>query len=261
MLSSFSLEILVLACAGLLCALIILLVWQITTVRRANKLTFPAYEYVMQRTEHDSAQIINEAKKKAEAMLAEAEKSGQIVVREHAAKAEKLTAQLEKEISKQAEAMRKSLARALEDAAHSLNGSFAALESNVTAQQEQVLKEFNEANESLLQLVEKANREASKSIDGLSAKIGSAGEDIEKQLDMMRESGQSQLSGYFDSLKEAADAEVQAYEALRKKVVDDHIETIVEQIVMKVLQVQLPASEHGSLVRKALEEAKSQHLL
>jgi phage-related protein len=246
---------------GLLVAMIILLVLQVRTTRQVNKLTFPAYEYVVRQAEHDAETIVSDARKNALDIITKAELTGHEVIQEHTTMAEKMSAEFRVEMSKQVEAMTHSF----QDVANTESGLFKEalieMKSEVEEQKGQMLKSIGEANQSMVHLMGKAKHESSNSLVEISGKIEDLGSGMVKHLQTIREQIEQDSSSFFKNLKDEVRVQAEEYEQSRKKIIDIHIEQIVEQIVRQVLHVQLPVEQHGDLVRKALEEAKSRKVL
>jgi F0F1-type ATP synthase membrane subunit b/b' len=259
--SLFTVELLIGTFLGLLLAMVILLVLQIRTTNKVNKLTYPAYEYVIEKAEHDAQKVLAEAQHKAQSIMAEAEQAGAKTLADYATQADEIHKQYSAALNTQTD----SIAHAMQDVRTEETAALKKLtdsaEDVIEAQEDRVVQNVEKTNQSIQQIVANTEKEASESIAQLEERIDSVGDMLETKLKASDTAGQEQLTKHLASLQATAEKQVEAYTESRIKLLDAHVEQLVESVVLKVLHTQLPVSGHSELAFKALKEAKAQNIL
>jgi|GEM_PF-1897614 len=259
--TSLPLEFLIGAFIGLLIAMVVLLVLQVRTTNQVNKLTFPAYEYVIKKAEHEANAIVQKAQQKAQSIITDAEKAGHAAISEYTNQATQIHEQYRDSVQEQTEGIMSALREVSEVQTHAVEKLTKTAQEGVTAQQNEVTQHVTQTNEKIAHTISQIETDSQAQMKALREEIGSIGKTLTDQLQKVEVSGEQQIAAHVASLQHAADAHIEAYEVSRKKLMDRHIEQLVESVVMKVLHTQVPISEHASLAREALEEAKAKHIL
>jgi vacuolar-type H+-ATPase subunit H len=257
----FGFEILVGVFTGVLLATIVVLVVQIRSTSQVNKLTFPAYEYAMKKAEYDAETLIADARKSARTIITDAEQAGHETISGYTTQATEIHEQYKELLAGQTKSIANSLQEVSDRQVHALEEIVASTEGSISVEQKKIGDSVLRTNESITKTAQQIEHTAHESILALQTNIEKVGKDLEKQLHTIETSGEEKLAAHLDAMQKTADAHIATYEASRTKLMDAHIEQLVESVVSKVLHTQLPVSEHASLARAALEEAKSKHIL
>ena len=259
--SYFTVELLIGTFLGLLLAMVILLVLQVRTTNKVNKLTFPAYEYVIEKAEHDAEKILQEAQHKAQSIIAESEQAGAKAIADYTNQAKEIHAEYSGALRAQTKSLEQEMHDMSDDEQAALQKVTDAAEDIIESQEKSILANVAKTNQSIEQLTAKTEQEANESIEHLEEHIEEVGDMLEAQLKATDTAGQALLKNHVASLQDQADKQVAAYTEARIKLLDAHIEQLVESVVLEVLHTQLTPSEQASLAFKALKEAKEQHIL
>jgi len=259
--SYFTVELLIGTFLGLLLAMVILLVLQVRTTNKVNKLTFPAYEYVIEKAEHDAEKILQEAQHKAQSIIQEAQQSGAKTIADYTSQAKEIHSEYSSALHAQTESLEDVMHDVSRKETASLKQVTDAAEDIIEAQEKSILANVAKTNQSIEQLAAKTEQEATESMAHLDEHVEEVGDMLEAHLKATDTAGQALLKNHVASLQGQADKQVAAYTEARIKLLDAHIEQVVESVVLEVLHTQLTPSEQASLAFKALKEAKEQHIL
>lgn len=257
----FGFEILVGIFIGVLVATIVVVVIQIRTTSQISKLTFPAYEYAIKKAEAEADAIVIDARKKARGVMIEAEKAGQAMVGTYDTQANGIQKKYEAALARQTEKVVKEFHDGAAEQVQKLYTVTSTAERAITTEQKKVTDNVTRINASLEEVATKAEHRTQEVITALDKRLERVGIAIEASLKETQEGGAKKLQEHLASLQGVADEHLEVYAASRKRLLDAHIEQLVDAVVMKVLHTQLPVSTHGSLARDALKEAKSKHIL
>lgn len=257
----FGFEILIGIFVGVLIAAIVVLIMHIRTTSQMSKLTLPAYEYAMKKAEYDAESIVSEAKKRARQIIADAEKEGHKTISGYTNQAAEIHKKYREVIAIQTDSIGQALHKASDVQVQALEKVIASADGIIKGEQKKILDSVAGTSKHMAQMADEAQKKAQGTMEGLQQSIDEAGKKIQVQLERAEKKGEEKLAKHLDSLQGVADAHIDKYEESRKKLVDAHIEQLVEAVAMKVLHTKLPVTEHTSLAREALEEAKSKHIL
>lgn len=257
----FSVELLAGTFVGLLLAMLVLLVLQVRTTSQVNKLTFPAYEYVIKKAEHDAHLLIQEAQQKADTIIVDAKKAGHATIREYTNQATQIHEEYKDAVARQTAHIGATLHEVSDAQTIALQNLTGAAASMIASQQQEVVAHVKKTNTALAAASADVEKEVLEVARALHARITGVGESIETQLREVDTLGKAQLATHLASLQTAADEHIAVYQDARMKLLDAHVEQLVESVVVQVLHTQLPVAEHASLARTALEEAKAMHIL
>ncbi len=256
-----SVEVLVGTFLGLLIAMVVLLVLQIRTTGQVNKLTFPAYEYVIKKAEHDATKIIEAAQAQARTIVTAAEQSGQATIADYTNQATEIHAQYRAAITEQTQSIANTLSHTSATQTDAVRALTDATRGVITAQEEQIRTHTKSSAAAIDALVGTIEHETTTALSTLITRIETIGQTLEATLHDASVVEQAALAAQLTAMQAAADAQVKTYQAARMKLLDVHIDQLVESVVQKVLHTQLPVAEHTSLARAALTEAKTQQIL
>jgi F0F1-type ATP synthase membrane subunit b/b' len=256
-----SIELIAGVLVGLVIATVIMLVLQIRNSVQINKLTFPAYEYVVKQAEHKANEIISLAQKEAREIIAEAEKSGQKAFTTYNQTA--VTTQ-EKYVGTLA-TLSSSLSEKLTELAqkggeHLLSVTTQSTET-ITAREKAIATAFDGSLAQLHELAQVLKEKSAHALLQIDGEVASVFTKLGTSLAERDESYKKQIDTHLTTALTRAEEEIGAYKKARLSLLDTHIERLVEEVTAKVLVTSLGTKEHAELARKALAEAKEHNLL
>jgi len=257
----FGFEVLIGIFVGVLLATIVVLVMYVRTTSQVSKLTFPAYEYAIKKAEHDADAIISDARKRAREVIANADKVGQTLSGNYDTQAKGIQKKYEAALARQTEKVVKEFQTGAAEQVQKLYTVTSTAERAITTEQKKVTDNVTRINTAVEAVATKAEHHTQEVIESLDKRIARVGMTIEDKLREVQEGGADKLEQHLAGLQGVADEHIKVYEESRRRLLDAHIEQLVEAVVMKVLHTQLPVEQHGSLAREALEEAKSKNII
>lgn len=247
--------------AGLLIGMIVLLVLERRNTQTMNKLTYPAYEYVIKKAEHDAEAILNEARGKARSIIVDAEKTGQKTIEVYKKDAATMQDAFAQSIDDLRHHLSKELTASHEAGIKTLEGAMAALTDSLTDEEEKVRSAYSSLLEGAHTLARTMEEESHKSLTVMEQEITKTAGAITDKLKKEDEAYERYIDEHLQAAVKAAEEEIKTYRDKRIALLDLHIERLVEDVAKEVLHVQLTPTQHGDLARDALIEAKQHNLL
>lgn len=260
--STFSgVEIILGALIGLVLSMIILLVLQFRSSSLMNKLTYPAYEYVIKQSEHKANLILEQAQKEAREITAEAEKAGQKILGNY---------------TDSSRASHDAFVKNLEQFTHGLtsqlsdttNNGMAQLQAVTSAAKQSLEKEQSSITAQVVVTLETAKsssemlqKKVSEAVLRMEENIASVSDNLAHKLQDEHTNQTAHIQAHLQKALDAAESQIESYQKSRIALLDRHIERLVEDITKRVLHKQLSIDDHAELARAALSEAKEHNLL
>ena len=262
MFALFSVEILIgVTIIALIIGMIILLILQITSNARAGKLTYPVYEYVVRKAEHEADGIIEQAQKEARTIIVEAEKSGQETMQLYAESAKKAHDAFSESLDAYTSKLTGHLESASAKSISELQKVAEVTSSSMQQQQQTVSARFDEVLSSVQGVSETLESKALRAVDGMRQSIEQVEKSLIADIQARQTHQQEQIEQFLEKTLQSAEANIASYQKSRIALLDAHIEKLVEDVTRKVLHKQLTLDEHAELARLALVEAKENNLL
>ncbi len=261
MLAIFSVELLIIITAiGLTIAMAALLLLQMRSSSQMHKLTYPAYEFVVRKAEHDADVIIEEAQKKARSIIAEAEKTGQVTMQSY----EKSAKEAQDHFVERFGNITDNLASHLEVASQK---GVAEVESfaqdallALQAEQAAVTGGFKDALLSVTTFSNDLHTKTDAALAHMHQGVEDASAALALKLQEESDAGSAHIAAFLEKTLATAEAQILAYQS-RIALLDTHIERLVEDVARNVLHKELTLHDHAELARNALKEAKEHNVL
>lgn len=247
--------------AGLLIGMIVLLVLERKNTQTMNKLTYPAYEYVIKKAEHDAEAILNEARGKARSIIAEAEKEGQKTIEVYKNDAATMQDAFAQSIDDLRHHLSNELAASHEAGMKVLAGATAALKDSLTGEEEKVRSAYSSLLDGARSLAHTMEEESHNALTLMEQEITKTTGAITDTLQKEDDAYERYIDEHLEAVVKAAEEEIRTYRDKRIALLDSHIERLVEDVVKEVLHLQLTPSQHADLARDALMDAKERNLL
>ncbi len=206
-------------------AFIALCVLEVVNSRRISKLASPALEYAIKKAQDESDRIITEARSQARVLVERAEADAGHLAAERAKEDEGAEHAHDAALNALRESFAAYLTQATQEAKHASEAAGTALEAHFGSLEAEALDELRKATAEM--------------------------------KDQFAEAMKTALASATAEAKESATA----YAAARKEAVDAHIVDLVAETTKIALATGLPESVHAELVQRALEEAKTTHVI
>ena len=261
MLTSLSAGILLVVSIGLVIGLIVLLVLQIITNARVQRLTYPLYEYAQSQAQAEVEKILAEAKAQAQKMLAEARANASALVEKERADIEAHSSDYKKALETLAQSAERSLSEQAEKARADGISMMQMHTKDIAAQSAEVQEGMKRLLGGIEQLSQSTVAQAQEMRRALETQSKQASGDLAHAFEEIAAQGRKRIDEQIDAFAKQADAEVAAYRESRKKIVDMHMTELVVEATKLVLQKSLTREEHAQLVQRALQEARSAGIL
>jgi vacuolar-type H+-ATPase subunit H len=256
-----SIELIAGVLVGLVIATVIMLVLQVRNSLLINKLTFPAYEYVVKQAEHKSQEILLGAQKEARGIIAAAEISGQNVFKEYS----ELSKKANESYLGNLETLVKGLEEKLSATAQKGDTHIEKVTSDAVTtflqQQQSVHDKFAHSFLSLEETVTTIQTQTNNSLVSMRKRVDDVSVTFADAIAKQDASIMERIDAHMVQALEKTEEQVVAYEKGRITLIDTHIERLVEDITAQVLHKTLSLDEHGALARQALTDARTAHLL
>jgi len=257
MLSAISGEFFALVSLGLAIGLIVLLVLQVITSMRVQRLTYPLYEYAQSKAQTEVDRILNDAREQAHKILTEAQSSAVSLIEKQRTDIESHARDYQKALETLSQAAQKGISENTEKARTEGATLMQTLAREVSAQGDgvktimaRIQKDLDAFSENMRAQSEVVKR----SLEGQSKQ---AATDLAHVFDDVAADGKKKINEQIDAFSKQAEAEVGAYRDSRKKIVDAHMAELVVEATKLVLQKALTPEEHAQLVERALKEART----
>jgi F0F1-type ATP synthase membrane subunit b/b' len=247
--------------AALFGLLVILVVMSIRNGAQMQKLTYPVYDYIVKKEEHEAQEVLKRAQKEAEELVQSAQESGHEVIALYTKKAEEAREQYGQSLSTLTNSLEKKLEHAQDAGEASLQELFEHMQKTL-AEHKRSWQDRSDAVlgelDAVASMLEKRTRETLSRID---TDLQSVKETFSHTLRERIEKQDEVVATHLRELSEAAEVEIISYKKARLSILDARIERLVEEVAKQVLCAELSSAEHASLAREALEEAKAHNLL
>ena len=247
--------------AGLVVAVLVVLILQLRNQGQLTKLTYPAYEYALQQAEHDANQVLKEAQKQAREIITKAETTARADI----AKQQEAIENANEVYRQELEQLHASMSSHLEEMKQT--GTTLLKDAN-----EEIAKQIKEQSDQLQNFADTTRSEwknlithTSQTLDEQSASAKDTVESLLKQTHVALEDAQTKqrqaLESHMVTLMDEAKTEVAQYTKARQGLLDEHIAEIVAAVTREVLHTSLDDADHTKLAKEALMKAKQENLL
>lgn len=257
MLTSIPAEFFTIVSIGLVIGLIVLLVLQVITSMRVQRLTYPLYEYAQSKAQAEVDRILNDAREQAHKIIAEAQSNAVSLIEKQRSDIETHSHDYQKALETLAQSAQHALSENAEKARAEGTDLTQALAREIAAQGEGIKTSMARIEKDLGGFFESTSAQAQEVKRALEAQSKQAAIDLTRVFDEIAADGRKRIDEQIDAFSKQAEAEVGAYRDSRKKVVDAHMADLVVEATKLVLQKALSPEEHAQLVERALKEARS----
>lgn len=261
MVTSLSPETFAAISLGLVIGLIVLLVLQIITGRRVQKLTQPIYEYVRAQSQAEADRIVSGAREEARKVVADSQAAVAVLVEKQRGDIEAHARTYQKALDELMEASKQMIhattekaqgahAELLQHTASTIDAEAADVKSrmeHVSAELDAFLKQNQSQVTEIRRVIEEGGRTM---VEGFTHTFEDISTVAKKHIDER-----------IEALLSQAATEVAAYRDARKHLVDEHMADLVTETSKIVLHKALTPDEHAELVDRALKEAHASGMI
>ncbi len=261
MLSIISVELLSAVSIGLMLGLVVLLVLQILSSIRVNRMTYPVYEYALSKAEAEANHILHEAEEKARKIIADAEQKSTSLLDVKRKEIETAEETYRSALENLAGDLRQKIQARADTIGAQEEGMAAALAKSVTKTSEEIRTHAEAVEKSLDSLREHTEARAIKTEQVLSKGAEEASARMIAAFARAEEEGKRQIQEHSRALADKLEKEIADYRAARKRFIDEHAVELIENATKIVLRKELSADDHTKFALRALEEAKAMGVL
>lgn len=255
------LELLIGIFCGLIVAMIILLLLQVRSSRQINRLTYPAYEYVIKQTEREADEIIKKAQAEARAITTAAEKEARAQVANHAKEVheahEAYFADLKEYYTKATSALDE-IQKAGQATLHTMTDEIAGVakvqEAALQAASDGAAATWKKIAADMTATTETQAAQITTDLQALS-------QELKASVAHASETHTQAIAEQFAASMKRVEEELVAYQQARQAIIDEHIEQLVESVATEVLHHSLTSTDHAALARAALADARAKHII
>ncbi|MDB5238006.1 MAG: hypothetical protein JWM46_276 [Candidatus Kaiserbacteria bacterium] len=257
MITSLSAATVIALALGLVIGLIVLLVLQVITGMRVQRLTQPLYEYARSQSQAEADHIVNEAHEAARTMMAQAQQSVSALIEKQRVDIEAHAQTYQKSLEELATAAKHSMTESSEKA-HSAQAELSiSIAHEIEAQGAELKTRMERVQQELDNFFKQSQAEMADMRRGMEESTHTLAESFKKAFDDVSGKGEKRIDERIDQLLAAAQAEVAEYQKARKRLVDEHMADLITETSKVVLRKTLTPDEHAELVDNALKEART----
>lgn len=228
-----------------------LLVALLRGASRANKLTYPIYDYIVKQAQHEAQKITYDAMKKSREMLVNAEIEGTKVIAKDKLESAKIEDIYEKKLNELADKTKELLEKYAHEAEENTKETKKLLDKYAEDAEKQLSSLISSLSESVSSGIKDSEQVIREEAVKVSQKMSATFDALEKRF---KDQIESNLKQEFATAKEV----IKTYRKEQLELIDTYIVALVERTAGIALQKELSLSEHVKLIHRALEEAKSE---
>lgn len=247
--------------AALFGLLVILVIMSIRNGAQMQKLTYPVYDYIVKKADHEAQEVVKKARKEAEEIVQSAQQSGQEVIASYTKKAEEAREKYGQSLTTLGNSLEKILEHAKDDGEASLREQFEQLQKTLAEHQRSWVDRSDAVVGELGSVASMLEKRSTDTLNHIDADLKTVTETLASALKERLEKQDEAVGAHLKSLSEAAEAEIISYKKARLSILDARIESLVEEVAKRVLRTELTNPDHARLAREALAEAKEHNLL
>lgn len=246
---------------GLVIGLIVLLVLQILTSMRVQKLTYPLYEYALSKAQTDAQRIVKEAQEQARTILSEAQSAATSLAKKEVAEVDARSVDYRKELDALAAKAQQLLTAEGEHARSEQAEVLQKLVKEIGAHGETLQARMADIEKELKAFLDGASARSRDMRQALEAEGKQVSGDITKAFEDVAAQGKKRIDEGIEGFLKQAQTEAEAYRENRKRLVDEHMADLVVEATKVVLRKALTPDEHADLAARALKEARTAGML
>ena len=228
-----------------------LLVMLLRSAKRANKLTYPIYDYIVKQAEHKAQQITYDAMKKSREMLVNAEIAGTKIIAKDKVESSKIEELYEEKLDELANKTKELLEKYAHEAEENAEKTKSLLEKYAAGAQQSFTALTASLEESVIKAIKDNEQVIRDEAVSVSQKMAATFDSLEKRF---KDQIESNIKQEFATAKEV----IKTYRREQLALIDTYIVALVERTSAIALQKELSLDEHVKLIHRALEEAKSE---
>ena len=242
---------------GLVLGLIVLLVLQVLTSLRVQRLTYPVYEYAESKAQAQADRIVNEAKEKARSIIATAQAQAAELIQKQESDVQERTKAYHDALNALEKSAHQKLEESAKDAQAGETALFAEITKDVRTRAEAMKGNISSIETAINEVLQHTKTEGEHMSRAFEADSAKAVTELASTFQHASEEGKKRLEAHVDALFVQVQSEIESYREARKRVIDAHMADLVAETARVVLRTSLTSDDHAALVRRALEEAKA----
>ena len=236
-----------------------LIILQVRSYVQAKR--HPVYKETVKQAEKAAADIVDYARTEADELLEDADEESRSVVLKAGQAAQKTNEKYQAELKKILERYHKELEKTIERGEQSFEAVTDAAAESFNHRQQDLNTQFDVILKALTTVAQTLNTKAISAMSELERSINDVASSLEKTLTEEDAAIKKRVEDHIHKMIDGAMVDIEEYKQARVKLLDSHIERLVEDIATQVLHKKLTLDEHAELAQKALADAKAHHVL
>lgn len=242
--------------AGVLSIAVVVLVLQLRSQKQFERLSQPAYEYMLHAAEREVQEKLQVAEQQAVDVVAAAETERAQLVQQYREDFTALQQTYKHELSSVVEEQRTTFAAVQSEHVAQLKDQTKATLAEFRTNVEPLLTEVAELKSAVTDTRVSLTDTANAAETTLTKATTQAIDTMTSALDAQQATVKTELETHSKQALAAVDDAVTTYRKQREHIVDTHITQIVEAVAKRVLHTELTVHEHAELAKQALQRAK-----
>lgn len=251
--------------AGILTGLFVLVLgllglqlWSSLQIRRMSK---TAYQDDVRKAQRQAVEIVSDAQQEAEAVLSEANEASTKAMVKASQAAEATNRSYQAELQNILDRYNDQLGKTLKRGDESFAALTTAAADSFNRRQEVLNTQFDDVLEQLNTVAGTLNTQTTGTMKKLEESIDETMQNLQTMLKQGEVVVQQHVAEHLEGILDRAEADVDAYRNARLKLLDRHIERLIEDVAIRVLHKKLTLDEHADLAIKALQDARDHNVL
>lgn len=241
---------------ALFVGLVILILLQMRSNSQVSKITFPAYEFTMKKAQAEADKLLGEARKQAREIIAKAELESQTMLALRSEESVKDYRAYSETLKTMKDSLSGTLSKLSGEAETSSREMSERFVRDIEAQSGALQKRMGEIQEKLEDVPRRIEAQSSEIAESIRGEVRRVGEELRSALAETHRETTALVRERIEKSLSELESDIETYRRGRRNLIDNHIETLVRDIVRIALGKELEREDHAKLVRSALEEAK-----
>ncbi len=256
-----SVELLLGILAGLVTAMVVLIVLQVRNSVAVQRLAAPVYDFVIHEAEERAKEIVEEAKREAKNITAQAEKEREKLIEKYTADITTLHKVFESQLRTHTDTLEKTIDTTFSASVASWQKASSEMQKQLETTEHTVVEKFTRLEQSLGTAEKHITGHAATAMADFEKQLTETVVKLKEKMDTYDTTITNHIDEHTKEALETIDNALASYRRARERILDTHMAQIIETVTADVLHTQLTLQEHAELTKRALIDAKARNLL
>jgi len=256
-----SVELLLGILAGLVTAMVVLIVLQVRNSVAVQRLAAPVYDFVIHEAEERAKEIVDEARREAKQITAQAEKEREKLIDNYTAEIATLQKVFEDKLSIHTENLEKTIDTTFSNSLAAWEKVSLEMQKQLQTTEQGVVEKFALLQQSLETSEKQITSQAATAMVDFEKQLTDTVVKLKEKMDTFDSSITTHIDEHTKEALATIDNALASYRRAREHILDAHMAQIIETVTAEVLHTQLTLQEHAELTKRALLDAKERNLL